>query len=180
MSSDLDIAKAGAEALMRPFSDLIDKLAGSAAEELGLTLRDHVQVFRLKRQLRLWQRTQEMLKAAGLQPKQVPFKSLAAIVQNASMEDDDYLQDQWAALLANNAAGNYLDRVYPEILRQLSAADAQLLRMCLHVVLRAPYNRMAPPWGNSVSPAIHEFNEARKRHQVWEFQRRESCLISHK
>jgi hypothetical protein len=86
------------------------------------------------------------------------------------MEDDDYLQDQWAALLANNAAGKYVDRVYPEILRQLSAADAQLLRMCLHAVLRAPYNRMGPPWSNSVSPAIDEFNEARKRDTAWQCQ----------
>ncbi len=86
------------------------------------------------------------------------------------MEDDDHLQDQWAALLANNAKGNYLDRVYPEILRQLSAADAQLLRMCFRHVLRAPYNRMAPPWSTFVSPAIDEFNEARKRHFAWQYQ----------
>src|SRR5260370_28411693 len=170
MSSDLDIAKAGADAIMRPFSDLIDKLAGPAAEELGLALKDRIEVLRFQRQVRLWRRTQEMIKEAGFERKRVPFKSLAAVVENASMEDDNLLQDQWAALLANNAAGNYLDRVYPEILRQLSAADAQLLRMCFRAVLRAPYNRTAPPWANVVSPAIDEFNEARKRHQAWQYQ----------
>jgi hypothetical protein len=73
MSSDFDIAKAGAEALMRPFSDLIDKVAGPGAEELGLALKDRIQVFRLQRQLRLWRRTHEMIKEAGFQPKRVHF-----------------------------------------------------------------------------------------------------------
>lgn len=136
----LELAKEGVKEVLAPVTDILRQLLGPAATEAGLEL------------------------------KIVTPRILFPILESGSIEDDENMRDRWAALLANTATGNYQDRVYPEILRQLSAADAQLLRMCLYVVLRAPYNRMAPPWANSVSPAINEFNEAKRRHDVWECQ----------
>jgi hypothetical protein len=106
----------------------------------------------------------------GLKLGPVAPRLLVPLLEVGLLEDDETLQDRWAALLANNAAGKYLNTVYPEILRQLSAADAQLLRMCLYAVLRAPYNRTAPPWAHSVSPAINEFFEAWKKQGIWDCQ----------
>ena len=59
-----ELAKAEANALDK-LADLIHKLAGPAAEELGETLRDSLKVYRIKRQLRLMQRVEEMVKTAG-------------------------------------------------------------------------------------------------------------------
>jgi hypothetical protein len=57
MSDEDDLVKAGVEGavggIVAPFADLLNKLVGPAAEALGLTLRDQVQFFRLKRYRRL-------------------------------------------------------------------------------------------------------------------------------
>ena len=62
-------------------------------------------------------------------------------MHNATLEEDDSLQDMWAALLANNAMGNSLETIFGEILRQLSPADAYLLRSCFREVMSSPMNR---------------------------------------
>ncbi|MCU1268796.1 MAG: hypothetical protein JWN74_90 [Acidobacteriaceae bacterium] len=130
MEEDRELVKAGFEAVLKPLTDLLDKIAGPAAEEVGLTFQDSVRTFRLKRQIRLMQRAKEMIDRSGLTPRRVPLKLLLPIFENASIEEDDELQDRWAALLANNAGGNYMATVFPELLRQLSSGDACLLRMC--------------------------------------------------
>jgi Abortive infection alpha len=120
--------KAAMEVLFEPVKDLVQKLAGPAAEELGLTLGEHVRQFRIKRELRLWTRTKEMLEEAGISPKQVPLKLLYPLIQNAVLEEDDSLQDKWAALLAN--AGAEETEVLPsfiEILKQITSVEAEIL-----------------------------------------------------
>jgi hypothetical protein len=120
--------KATVEAALAPVTDIIRKLAGPAAEELGLTFRDHVRVVRFERQVRLWNRVKEMVEKTGIPPHKIPLKLLGPVIQNAELEEDDALQDRWAALLANAATDRA--KVHPafiDTLRQLSPQDAQLL-----------------------------------------------------
>lgn len=99
--------KAGIEAVtssaMTPVNDLISSLFGPAAREAGLMLQDHIKVYRKEGQFRLYIRTMEKLKALGVTPQRVPLKLLFPIIENASVEEDDDLQDRWASLLANAA-----------------------------------------------------------------------------
>lgn len=128
MADEDKLVKAGLEVVFKPVADLIEKLAGPAAEEFGLTVQDHVRVFRLKRQLRLFQRTKEMLAEAGFEAKRVPLKLLGPLVESASLEEDNELQDRWAALLANASA--HLEEIHPsfvDIMRQLSSMDVLVL-----------------------------------------------------
>jgi hypothetical protein len=123
------VVKAGLEVVFQPVADLIQKIAGPAAEEFGLTLKDHVLFLRLKRQARLWQRVKEFLYEAGIDPQRVPLKLLGPIIESGSLEEDDLLQDKWAALLAN-AANGHEDAVHPsfvEVLKQISALEAHFL-----------------------------------------------------
>jgi hypothetical protein len=124
------LVKAGVEAALKPFADLLDKLAGPAAKELGLALKDHMRVFRLKRQLRLFERVKEMLAESNMQPGQVPFKLLLPLVENASVEENDNLQDRWAAMLANAAVNREVHPSFPEILKQLSEKEVAYLDAC--------------------------------------------------
>ena len=76
------------------------------------------------------ERAQEMLQDAGIQPGPVPIKALVPLLQYASLEDDAYLQERWAALLANSAhpeQGAHVQPSFPDILRQLSSPDAKFL-----------------------------------------------------
>lgn len=131
---EVEILKAGAEAAVKPFSNLLERLAGPAVDELGLTLRDSIRVFRFRRQVRLFQRLQETLDEAGVVPEPVPIKILAPAVAYAALEDDDDLQDRWAALLSNAANPERRDTIAPyfvDMLRSLSSSDARLLdRIC--------------------------------------------------
>jgi hypothetical protein len=118
MSDVYHLAKAGAESLLKPVADIIDKVAGPAAEEFGLALQDHVKAYRLRGQVRLWQRTREFLDEAGIDVHPVAPKLLLPIIDYGSVEDDAWLRDRWAALLANAAIGQSdVLPAYPEILR---------------------------------------------------------------
>src|SRR6476620_9323347 len=95
--------KEAIEALYRPIESIVKTLAGPAAEEIGLSFRDSVQVWRLKRQARLFERVQEICAEAGIEPHAVKLSFLFDVVDKGSLEEDDVLQDHWANLLANAA-----------------------------------------------------------------------------
>jgi hypothetical protein len=127
MEDEDKLVKAGVEAALKPFADMLEKIAGPAAEEFGLTLKDHVRVFRLKRQIRLFKRVEEMLAEAKMEAGRVPFKLLLPMVENASIEENNELQDRWAAMLANSAVNRDVHPSFPEILKQLSEKEVAYL-----------------------------------------------------
>jgi hypothetical protein len=134
MGDEADLVKAGAQGItegaMKPVSDLVQSLFGPAAEEAGLMLKDHVRVYRAARQARLYIRTAAIFERLGVRPKQVPLKLLFPIIENASVEDTDELQDRWANLLAHAANPNERDTVnpsFPTILRELTPRQARFL-----------------------------------------------------
>jgi Abortive infection alpha len=114
----------------RSINDLISALFGPAAEEAGQMLRDEVRSYRRLRRARLWARTQSALRKLGVSPKPVPSKLLSPIIDNASLEDDDDLQDIWANLLANAADPRERNKIHPSfpaILKELTAQDVKFL-----------------------------------------------------
>jgi hypothetical protein len=128
MSDPLGIGKA-VEKLADPVVDIIKKVAGPAAEEIGLTIQDSVRVYRAKRQYRLLEKMREFIEEGGYEPKHVPLRFLLPAMDYASVEEDEDLHTAWAALLAN-AANPSIDRVpssFVDVLRQLSPCDARLL-----------------------------------------------------
>jgi Abortive infection alpha len=120
--------KATMEAALEPVKDLVQKVAGPAAEEFGLTLKERVRHFRFKGEIRLLTRTKQMLEDAGISPKQVPLKLLFPLIQNGALEQNESLQEKWAALLANSCReGNGVLPSFPEILKQLTPVEANFL-----------------------------------------------------
>jgi hypothetical protein len=118
------------EALYKPIESIVKTLAGPAAEEIGQSFRDSMQVWRFKRQARLFQRVKEICDDAGIKPQAVKLPLLFNVVEQASLEEDDELQDRWANLLANasDPAGDAEGMTaFPDILRQLSKTEANLL-----------------------------------------------------
>lgn len=131
---ELDALRAGVEGAtsgaLKPIHDIIVKLAGPAAEEIGLTWRDQVRVWRLSRALRLAKRVEALLASSSMPTTGVPLKVLLPSFEYASLEDNNYLQDHWASLLAHSAAaGQYADAtpMFVEMLKQLSTMDVKFL-----------------------------------------------------
>jgi hypothetical protein len=73
MTDVLGIGKA-VEKLADPVVDIIKKVAGPAAEEIGLTLQDSIRVYRAKRQYRLFEKIRDFVKEAGFERKRIPLK----------------------------------------------------------------------------------------------------------
>lgn len=124
------LAKSGIPAAIEAAKDLLQKLVGPAAEETGLFLQDRVRVYRLRNQLAILGKTQDMLSSVGIDPKSVPLRALVPLLEGAALEDDDNLATKWAALLANAAMqGSNVNLIpgFSNILSQLQPRDAAIL-----------------------------------------------------
>jgi len=129
MSDVFGLGKA-VEKLMDPVAELVKKLAGPAADEVGLSLQDSVRIWRVKRQYHLFEKMNKFIKDAGFEPKPVALKILLPSLNSASVEEDEDLHTAWAALLANAADPNQDDSVlpcFPNILKELRSDDARFL-----------------------------------------------------
>lgn len=70
----------------------------------------------------------DMLGDVAVDVRPIPDHLLEPIVQGASLNEDEGLNEAWAALLANSAAdGSRVLPSYPAILAQLSSVEAHLL-----------------------------------------------------
>lgn len=106
-------------------------ISGPLEEGVGI-FEDKLKYFRVERQIRYMQRVQELLKLSGLDSptRAVPLKLAIPLIQGASLEEDNQLQDRWAALLVNAANASFpvdIRRSYPAILEQLTPLDARVL-----------------------------------------------------
>jgi len=117
-------------AIYKAAKGFLAKVAGPAVEELGEIGRDHVKGWRAKNSSQVLAGADTLLAETGREPQAVPLKTLLPLLDAASLEEEALLVDRWAALLANAADPAQKAQVQPafiEILRQLTAADAQVV-----------------------------------------------------
>lgn len=92
--------KSGTKALEN-VTDIFNKLAGPLAEVIGIALGDKAREYRLRNAINILRRTKRMVADAGIAPGEIPPRLLVPAIEVASLEDDETLQELWAALLAN-------------------------------------------------------------------------------
>lgn len=99
-------------------------------EELGLLIQDKVRSWRFRNQINTLLKARDFLDKKGINPQQVPLKVLAPLLENCSLEEEESMQNRWAALLANAADPNFEEEIRPSftsILKDLSPKDASIL-----------------------------------------------------
>jgi len=131
MGDHLGIGKA-IEKLMDPITDLVKRVAGPAADEVGLTLQDSIKVWRAARQYKLFEKMNGTISNAGFVPNPIALKVLLPALDYASVEDNEDLHTIWANLLANAADPRQISPVspaFPLILKELSSRDARFLHV---------------------------------------------------
>lgn len=128
-----ELAKTGDKliGLARSMGVFISSLTkGSIEEGIGI-FEDKLKYLRWERQVRLVKRANEYIKESGLSgvERALPLKFAIPLLQGASLEDDDYLQDKWAQLLANSVIRNGIEikRVYIDILERLSPLEVRII-----------------------------------------------------
>src|SRR3984957_1167260 len=87
-----------------PFTAVVKRMLGPAADELAEMWRDQVRLYRYERQIECLKKAERMVEEAGFTPQAVSPKILFPLLEGASYENDEALHDMWAALLANAAS----------------------------------------------------------------------------
>ena len=112
------------------------QLFGPSAEQLGLIVGDHVRFYRMKNLLAIKEKVDHVFQEKGIDPSARRYLKLAVglpLLEKASYQDDGFLQEMWANLIANSlrsddeVGGLSLDITYVEILHQLSRLDCEVL-----------------------------------------------------
>ena len=111
----------------------IARITGGSLKQAFSILEDTLKYARWKRSVRLMMRARELLKEVGLEEatRTIPLKVAIPLLQAASLEEDDELQDIWARLLVNAAnadSGVDVERMYISILEDFGPLEARVLQ----------------------------------------------------
>ena len=113
-----------------PFTGIVKRMLGPAADELAEMWKDQIRLYRYERQMKCVEKAEKMAEAAGITPQAVPPKILFPLLEGVSFEDDEDLHTMWAALLANTASPDNAKNVrfgFIAILKHMSPDEAALL-----------------------------------------------------
>jgi len=119
--------------------EAIAKLGGFFAKVLGEPFQDAVgllgdrlKLYRYQNQVVIMDKVNKTLDERGVsKTKPIPPKFAIPIMEYASLEEDESLQDMWCNLIANSLdpARNFeLKYVYIDIIKSLTPLDAKILR----------------------------------------------------
>jgi hypothetical protein len=111
----------------------VASIRGPAGELVGM-LEDHLKVVRFERRVRLWDRVRNILTEKGMDAptRKIPLKIALPLLENATLEEDDDLQEVWARLLVNGGDANSgieLRRAFVPVPAEMSALDVSNLAM---------------------------------------------------
>lgn len=121
----LDIVKAGGE--------FVGSIFGESFRQFGGAVADWARYFRYKNFLRVRDKVDKILTDRLLAGKVTPIPQQYAlpILEGASLENEESLQELWAGLIANASdpgCNLNLKKIYIEILRGLEPLDAKILK----------------------------------------------------
>jgi hypothetical protein len=111
----------------------IASIIGDAATELGLGLGDWAALVRYKNLCRIQDKVEAIHRQRALEGKalvQVPPRLAIPLLQHASQEDDESLQNLWAGLIVNATDPEKIfnvDRLHVNLLSSLEPLDARVL-----------------------------------------------------
>lgn len=125
MGNKIDITSTALEKGIDLAKDFLDKLIIPAVEETGLLLKDKVTLWKFKNQVRILNKAKDYCEKNNISPKTISLKLLCPLLDNASLEEEEELQDKWAILLSNlvDSDQNIENHVFPYILGQISTNE---------------------------------------------------------
>ncbi|MEQ9298606.1 MAG: Abi-alpha family protein [Cyclobacteriaceae bacterium] len=109
----------------------IEKVVANPLIEATGVLTDKVKFWRFQNQVKIILRAKEFLLNKGIKvPKKVPIKDLTTLLEYASLEDEEEMQDNWAHLLgeAMNPTNSFnTSMMLSQILSQISLNEIKIL-----------------------------------------------------
>lgn len=135
-------------------ADLARKFGGffsGPMQQLSGILGDELAHFRYRRGVRLAQRAGDLMVQSGISEptKKIPLKVGLPLLNAATLEDDDELQDLWAALLVNAGNADHhveVQRRHVSMLQEMGSLDA----MCF-MTLASAWRGATQTYGSSTA-----------------------------
>lgn len=118
----------------------ISKILGNPIEEAAGIIGDKLQYIRWQRQMRMVDEVNKILISKDLdKTRTIPPKFALPMLEQASLEEDDYLQDIWCKLIANSLDPNFDSEIryaFIEIIKNLTPLDAKILKYVYDTALK--------------------------------------------
>ncbi len=94
-------------------------------------LKDRIESFRIQNRVDIVLKAKKAFENKGLKfPKKIPIKDITTLLEYASFEDNDEMQNKWASLLVNTIDPNNKfnsNHVFSQLLNQLSVNEIYIL-----------------------------------------------------
>jgi hypothetical protein len=131
MTNKIDITSTVIEKGIDLAKDFLDKLIIPTVEETGLLIRDKVTMWRFNNQVKMLINAKQNCEKNGINLKTVSLKILCPLLDYASLEEDEALQNKWANLLTNmvDSSQNIENHVFPYLLSQVSVDEFMLIEV---------------------------------------------------
>src|SRR5258708_17354302 len=130
--------------LIRATGGFLDDVLGKTLREFGGILADWAAHFRFRNAIAIAEKAQRLLDARGVKGNLLSVEPRFALplLDAASLETEDEIQELWAALFANVADPNRalrLRKVFLEVLRGLEPLDARVMKFLTDPTLDKRY-----------------------------------------
>ncbi|MBS9777318.1 MAG: DUF4393 domain-containing protein [Gammaproteobacteria bacterium] len=129
-----EVAKATTKSLetSEKIGGFLAKVLGEPIEMAAGILGDKLKFMRWERQIRFMDRVNEVNCKRGIEGKEVPVppKLVIPIIENASLEEDDLLQDLWVNLISSaqgEESSHEVRTAFIDIIKQLESIDVLIL-----------------------------------------------------
>jgi hypothetical protein len=142
MTKELNIEASTVDKGVEIAKGFLSRLINPAAEEIGLLISENIRYLRFKNQVRILLKAKAYVEKKNISIKEIPIKILVPLLENASLEDSEELQDKWTGLLVNmiDSESNLQNQIFPYILSQISIGEFQELENL--VVEEKEYDRL--------------------------------------
>ena len=133
-------ARTGIEAA-QGFGSFVARVLGEPIETAVGLVSDRLKFVRFERQVRLADRYAQVMALRGLSSEEqsVPPKIALPAIENASLEEDDELQDLWANLLTSchdKTLNGVVRSGFVDIIKQLEVVDVHVLNYIYSKILK--------------------------------------------
>lgn len=119
----------GIDAARDAAKEFLGKLIMPSVEEVGLLIQDKVKMWRLNNQIKMLNKARTICEQNKINIRSISPKLIAPLLEGASLEEDENMQEKWAALLSNliDSEQNIQNHVFPYMLSQLSSNEVSAL-----------------------------------------------------
>ena len=168
ISMGLGVVVASKE-LMAGVREFALKILGPGAEQAGLIIGDLARLWRVKNLNSIKVKFDRICMENGIKPTEGRYLAMSVglpLLEKASYQDNDFLQERWAHLIANSLRSDdqsedsfSLDITYVEILNQLSKLDCEILEYIVENGAKSRDEKRGVMEGVQIDP-----DEIRKAH----------------